>query len=31
MKVRLLGLSVSNPNGTETEVKWQEGWLWKEF
>ena len=30
MKVRLLGLSVSNPNGTETEGKWQEGWLWKE-
>lgn len=28
MKVRLLGLSVSNPNGTEG--KWQEGWLWKE-
>ena len=25
MKVRLLGLSVSNPNGAETEGKWQEG------
>lgn len=30
MKVRLLGLSVSNPILSEAESRWVEGWLWEE-
>lgn len=28
MKVRLLGLSVSNPHSSASDGKWTEGWLW---